>query len=496
MHLDNHTILDADISPISAISDRSDQSTDHESYLGGWRKRLREFRESLSGRIMTAAFAVAAMTVLVKLAALLKEILVAHRFGAGDALDAFYIAVLLPTFLAGIVGDSFNAAFIPVYVEIRETAGAQASQRLLANVAAAGLSALFAAAVLLGLFSDLLLPLLGSGFAPQKLAVARLLMLPLLGSLALSGLNSLWRAALTVHDGFAVSAITPIAHPLLVLVTLVAFAANLGIYALAYGTLLGSCGDLVLCGYALKKRGIALRPHWHGFDQPLRRVLMQYLPMVAGAMLLGSTVLIDQSMAATLDAGSVSALNYANKLVMLPLLVGVYSMAVAIFPSFSRLDANGDWIGLRRILATYTRLILVVSVPVTLLLIIFSQQLVALFFQGGAFSRSDTHLVGEVVALFSFQIPFYALGMLYVRAISAIKRNQILMWGTVISVALNAGLNLVLMRLIGLAGIALSTSIVYFISCCYLRLTLTRALSQREAQTLGPMCAIPSGSPS
>jgi putative peptidoglycan lipid II flippase len=494
MYLDKRTLLGADSGPILATDAESARRGEYKNYIRQKKNQLHEFRKTLNGRIITATFTVAAMTVIVKAAALFKEILVAHRFGAGDALDSFYIAILLPTFLMGIFGDSFNAAFLPVYVETRETAGALASQRLLANVAAGSLFILFAAAVLLFLFSNLLLPLLGSGFTPQKLAVASLLMVPLLGSLALSGLNSLWRGALTVHDGFAVSALTPIVHPLLILSTLIFFFSKVGIYTLAFGTLLGSCADLALCGYALRKRGVALMPRWYGFDRPLRRVLMQYLPMVAGAMLLGSTALIDQTMAATLDTGSVSALNYANKIVMLPLLIGVYSMAVAIFPSFSRLGANGDWTAMRNVLATYTRLVLLASVPLTLMLITFSQPLVALFFQGGAFSRSDTQMVGKILALFSLQIPFYALGILYVRAISAIKRNQILMWGTVISVAANASLNVVLMRLIGLPGIALSTSIVYFLSCFYLRMMLVRALAQEEAQAFGPVCALPSGS--
>ena len=78
-------------------------------YLNRLKRQFRSFNESASGRIMAAALTVAAMSVVVKTVALVKDIVVAHSFGAGDALDAFYVAILLPNFVANIVGESFNA---------------------------------------------------------------------------------------------------------------------------------------------------------------------------------------------------------------------------------------------------------------------------------------------------------------------------------------------------------------------------------------------------
>jgi len=82
--------------------------------------RIARFRQSVSGRILVAAVTVAGLASVVKIASLAKEMLIARRFGAGDALDAFYVACLLPAFLSGVVGESFNAAFIPTYIEVRK----------------------------------------------------------------------------------------------------------------------------------------------------------------------------------------------------------------------------------------------------------------------------------------------------------------------------------------------------------------------------------------
>src|SRR5690349_391019 len=98
------------------------------SFLTSVKSRIHSFNGSVNGRIFTAALTVAAMTAAVKAVAMFKDIVVAHHFGAGDALDAFYIALLLPNFLSSAVGESFGAAFIPVYIELRETEGPEVAQ--------------------------------------------------------------------------------------------------------------------------------------------------------------------------------------------------------------------------------------------------------------------------------------------------------------------------------------------------------------------------------
>ena len=332
--------------------------------------------------------------------------------------------------------------------------------------------------------------LIGSGFGPQKLALTRTLFFISLGLLLVTGLSMLWRAMLNARECFALAALAPVMYPVIVLIAIVASSGSRRIYALALGSVLGTLGELAIVGYGLWRRGISIIPRWYGLTGPVRQVLRQAAPVTAGAVLMGANVLIDQSMAAMLGSGSVAALNYANKLVSLLLSIGVSSLATAVLPSFSRLSANQDWAGLRRVLNTYTNLIALVTVPLTVALIIFSEPLIATFFQGGAFSVQDAHLVARVQSLLFLQLPFYAIGMLYVAAIYSLRRNQILMWGTTISISVNVLLNLLFMRIFGLPGIALSTSCVFLVAFFYLRFMLMRTLREHEATEAKTACAI------
>jgi putative peptidoglycan lipid II flippase len=160
--------------------------------------------------------------------------------------------------------------------------------------------------------------------------------------------------------------------------------------------------------------------------------------------------------------------------------IGLSSLSTAILPSFSRLSAKENWREMRSVLLSYTVLLALVTIPLTGLLIVLSKPLVSLFFQGGAFTAADTQLVARVQTMFCLEIPFYSIAILYVRAISSLKRNYLIMWGVPISVSANVVMNILFMRSIGLAGIALSTSVVLALSCVYLSIVLFRTLRQNE----------------
>jgi putative peptidoglycan lipid II flippase len=135
-----------------------------------------------------------------------------------------------------------------------------------------------------------------------------------------------------------------------------------------------------------------------------------------------------------------------------------------------------DWGGVRNTLKTYAVVILLASVPLTLIVFALSEPIVSLLFERGAFTKADTHLSGQVQALFVLQVPFYMLGILIVRLISSLQANHVLMWGAAINLFLNIFLNYLFMQWFGVSGIALSTSVVYFISFCYLFYMLWRVI--------------------
>jgi len=422
---------------------------------------------STNRKIFSAALVIASLTFGAKLVSTAKELAVAASFGTGDAIDAFLVALIVPSLAITVISGSFNAAFIPTYVQVREREGRDSAQRLLSNVLAWSTLLLGAATIGIVIAAPYYLPLLASGFSPEKILETRRLLYMLSPIVMIAGINTIWSSVLNAREEFALVAVTPALTPFVIMVCLLV-AKDWGITSLTVGTVLGMALEAGVICKALAGKQISPWPRWNQADAHLRRVLGQYLPMISGAFILASTSVINQSMATMLGAGSVAVLNYGNRLITVPISIGTSALGTAVIPYFSVMVAKNDWTGIRHTLRRYFGLIFCAAIPVTIALVLGAEPLVKIIYQRGAFTTEDTHAVARVLALFALQLPFYTAGILLVRLISAMLANHILMIGNVISVVLSITLNYLFMKKLGVAGIALSTSCVYLASFLFL----------------------------
>jgi putative peptidoglycan lipid II flippase len=424
--------------------------------------------ESTNRKIFRAAMIIGFLTLLVKVGNALKEVLVARLFGRSDVLDAFLIAYLVPSFVIGLVMGALGSAFIPTFVETREKQGADAARKLFSSVLVLSVVALFAITILLGLFAPRYLPYLGSSFSIQKLRLTRELLYVLLPFVMFGGLAVFITAVLNAGEKFALPALTPLVTPVVTILFITASSNTWGVFSLACGIVVGSVLEAILLLWGLKAQGMLSTLKRQDVGSSTRGVLRQCMPMLAATFLTCGTSVVDQSMAAMLPGGSVAALSYANRIVGAILGIGALGLSTAALSYFSKMAAENDWRGCRHTLRRYSVLVASATVPLTVCLMVFSKPLVRLLFQRGAFTGADTELVSWVLVCYAIQIPFYVCGIIFVKFLSSIRRNDVLMYGAVISLFLDVMLNLVLMRVWGTAGIAMSTSIVYVVSFLFL----------------------------
>jgi putative peptidoglycan lipid II flippase len=221
----------------------------------------------------------------------------------------------------------------------------------------------------------------------------------------------------------------------------------------------GALAQAVLVGWMMETHGYRFRLSWHGRTEATREVARQYGPVLLSSVVSSAGLLVDQAMAAMLPAGSVSALVFANRFVsvVLNLLAGAVSSAVV--PYFSTMIAEGDWQDCRRTLRTWSRNMALVSIPIAGLLIVGARPLVRLTLEHGAFGAADTTVVKKVLAMYAIQIPFFVVSSLYYRFVVAMRRTDLVFYCGALNLALDVVLNLVLMRRMGVDGIALATSL-------------------------------------
>jgi putative peptidoglycan lipid II flippase len=418
---------------------------------------------SPSRQVLNVTFTIAWITAVTKVFYLAKDLLVANVFGRSDELDAFLIAYVMPTFIINVMTAQLGAALIPAFIHQQESRGREQAHGLLANVMAVYILLLAGVAALVAVGAPYFLPFLATGFGEQKILLTRQLTTILAFNILFSGIAALWRAVLNATEQFAFPAATAAGTPIGMIAFLVLFPHG-GVYSLALGMVVGIVLETAGLAWCARRVHIPLLPAWGGMYEEVRHVLRQYGLLMAGAVLMAATDLVDQSMAAALPSGSVAALSYGSKLPSVPISLIIMALGTAVLPFASKLVSAQNWHSLRSMLRRYLWLIFATTIPFTLAFAFLSEPIIRLVFQRGAFTSSDTSIVAQVQALYVLQIPFMTAYILVSRLISSMRQNAILMWvaGTVL--AAKIGLNALMVHWLGVAGIALSTTVVYFLS--------------------------------
>jgi putative peptidoglycan lipid II flippase len=443
--------------------------------------RLQKWKnESVNRSIFVAIVIVGFFTVISKLVSMIKDLFVARSFGVSSELDAFLVSFIVPSLVINLVGSSFNASLIPAYIEVRTKDGPDAARELLSQVSGRLLMILLGCTGVLAIVGPVIVSLTGSRFDAATLQLCQALYFIALPAVVIAGMSTIWSAILNAEDQFALASVIPAVVPLAMIVGLVAAPADKGVYALSISMISGFTIQAVVVGYALRQKGLSLMPHFRKTHPMVNSVMRQLFPAVTGGIFANSTDLVDQTMAAMLGAGSVSVLNYGSKLTSFAIGIASVAISSAVLPYFSRLVANKDWDGVKRTYRIYSLLILFATGMVTIFVILFSETLIRAIFQRGAFTAEDTKIVSYVQNLGILELPFFALSILTVRLLSALKGNAVLAQAAVINGVVNISMNYFLSPILGVAGIALSTTCVYVVSFTFLYFSLQRRL--RRAQ--------------
>ncbi len=415
--------------------------------------------DGVNRRILRAAAAVVVAGSVVKIAATFKEFAVAGLYGRSDAMDAFLTALLIPNLLVNLISESMNQALIPTLVRVRLQQGHARAQELLSSSMLWVCVLLTAVSAAMAITARWFFPLIASNFPAAKLDLSVRLFYALLPVVLLSGIASNCAAVLNTFEHFALPALAPVVMPLSIVAGALLLHRIFGIWALVYSTLFGALAASVVLVAMMDSRGYRFRLRWHGTNEATREVAHQYGPVLLSSLVASGGLVADQAMAAMLPAGSVSSLVFAGRFVsvVVTLLAGTVSTAVA--PYFSSMVAERDWQGCRTTLRIWVRFMALVSVPIAAALIAGSHLLVRVTLQHGVFGRADTAALTPVLAMYALQIPFFVVSRVFYRFLVAMRRTDLVLSCGVLNLILDIVLNLILMRWLGVAGIALATSL-------------------------------------
>ena len=436
-----------------------------------------------------------------RLLGLVREQVFAALFGASAGMDAFIAAFRAPNLLRDLFAEgALSTAFITTFSEKITKEGDGAAWRL-ANKVATLTAVSMSAVTLLGIFlAPQLMHVLAAGFGDgsEKMAWAILLTQIMFPFIALISLAALAMGMLNAKNVFGMPAMASTFFNIGSIVGGVALAwmldpafgtAQYGLGSLigiSIGTLIGGTMQLVVQFPALRRVGFRFRPDFAWRDPGVRRVLLLMGPAVIAASAVQVNVMVNGNFASHLGDGAVSWLNYAFRLMQLP--IGIFGVAIGTvtLPVISRSAAAGNTAEFRSILAKGMRLAFVLTIPSTIGLMVLAQPIIALIYERRKFTALDTLHAAEALQFYAVGLCAYAGIKVLAPAFYALGKRNTPMFVSFFSIAVNYGLNQWFTFHLGWGhrGLAFSTGLVAMTNFALLYLLMRRHVARLETRQM------------
>jgi putative peptidoglycan lipid II flippase len=431
--------------------------------------------------LLRGAGLVSGLTLVSRLLGLVREQVFAGLLGAGLHADAFQIAFRIPNLLRDLFAEgSLSAAFVPTYVRTLAQEGRAAAHRLASRLLTL-LAGVIGGLILLGYFAA---PWLVQAMAPGyeqvagKQAVTVLLTRVMLPFLLLVSFAAVAMGMLNAEERFGFPAFAPaMFNVVTILWAVLLWRLGLGpqhvALGWALGTLLGGAAQFLIQLPPLRRGDFRFRPEWAPGDPGLRRIGALMAPATLGLSAVQLNIFVS-GIYASHEPGAVSWLNYAFRILYLP--IGLIGVAIGTIAgaSLARRAADGDAEGVRRTLRQSLRLVAFLTIPATAGLIALSQPIVSLLYERGRFGPADTQGTSSALALYALGLVGYSSVKVLAPAFYALGSPRVPLLGSLLAVAANILILTISYGFLGYRGVALGTAAGSLLNALLLALAFER----------------------
>lgn len=445
---------------------------------------------ALTGRqIARAAMLVMFAYVASGILGIVRQSAISAAFGLDASLDAFVAAQRVPeTLFVLIAGGALGSAFIPVFTRFLAKDDMDSAWRLANGVitllfVASGILALIVFILAGPVVRGLLVPRADDSTQALTVELMRIMLLTVI----IFGVSGLFMGILNAHQHFLAPALAPSMYNIGLIFGALALAPEYGVHGLAWGAVIGAGLHLLIQVPILVRLHFRYRPLFDLRVPGVQEVLLLMGPRMLGLGIVQVNFWVNTALASGMMKGSIAALNFAFTLMFTVIGVLGQSVGTAVFPTLSTLSAQEDIDDFRRTLSRALSSVLFLSLPAGIGLAVTSRPVIALLFERGEFTSTDTAGTAWALALFSIGLAGHVVLEILVRAFFALHDTWTPVKIGTATMLLNITLSLVLIRVFGypdstnfargpFGGLALAMSIATAVESTTLWIILRRRI--------------------
>ena len=423
--------------------------------------------------LLKSTFIIMIVSLVSKLLGFVRDMLIANNFGAGMYTDAYNIAVTIPETIFTLVGLAISTAFLPMLSKIQAKKGKKEMYDFANNV----INILFIVSliffVVTSIFSKEIVSILAKGFSEEALNLAvRLTKITLLNLLFLS-INACFTSMLQVNEDFVIPSILGLFFNLPMIIYLLLFR-NYDIVGLTVANVVGNLFRVIVQIPSLLTHGYKYKSIIRIKDERLKEIGILIVPVIIGAGANSLNMIVDKNIASSLSPGTISALDYGQKLIIFINTIITTSIANVAYPVMANLRNNGDIEGFINTLKKSIVYLALLLIPITVGAMIFGKDIVKIVYGRGQFNENAVMMTTLAFMGYGLGIFFTGIRDILNSTLFSMGKTKITTVNGVIGVIINIILSVTLSRYYGIMGIALASSIAMLVTSLLLLLSIRK----------------------
>ena len=426
-------------------------------------------------KVVKYAASLMAVTILAKVVGFGREQVLSYAYGASMYTDIYIMAMNIPNVIFAAIGAALSTTFIPIYCDISENQGEKEANKFTNNI----LTIVFILGLIIAIFGLVftkpMLKVFAYGFSGETLSTAINFTRILIGSVLFIGIANVLTSYLQVKNNFTVPGLISLPQNIIVIAAII-ISIKYGPYAMVWGTLIGMSMQVLFQLPFAYKEGYKIKPYLNLRDKNLKKMLILTGPVLIGVTVHQVNTMIDRSIASTLGEGSISALNFADKLNSFVLALFITSIAAVIYPMLSKLSTSKNKEMFEDYIVKSSNSIILLVMPVAVGAIILATPIVRLLFERGAFDETATQMTSIALVMYSVGLVAYGLRDIINKVFYSLQDTKTPMIYGVVAMGLNIIFNIILSRFMGHAGLALGTSLSAIICTILLYINLGKKI--------------------
>lgn len=421
--------------------------------------------------LIKSTFIIMAVSLISRFLGFIRDMLIANNFGAGVYTDAYNIAVSIPETIFTLVGLAISTAFLPMLSKIRAKKGQEEMYGFANNV----INILFIISLILfasaSFFSKEIINIFNFSEETRIIAVG-LLRITLVNILFLS-INACFTALLQVNEDFVIPSILGLFFNLPMILYLLLFK-NYDILGLTIANVIGNFFRVSVQVPSLIAHGYRYKFLIDFKDKRLKEIIVLIIPVIIGAGANSLNLIVDKYIASSLSEGSVSALDYAQKLIIFINAIITSSVTSVAYPLMANMRNSDDKIGFLNMLKKSIIYLAILLIPITIGIAIFSKDIIQVVYARGKFDEYAVYITSFALLGYSSGIFFTGIRDVLNSTLFTMGKTKVTTMNGVIGVIINIIFSIVLSKYIGIIGIALASVIAMIVTAILLFRSIIR----------------------